>query len=106
MLEANRFWFYSLVFSIVGLCFQLFRKGKPGKKVVKDLKEGETEARKAALRADAVNTRRTRVQLTADCVDLLVPGHVTGWIPTSTVISGIAGVVSTSIALKQIWAKI
>lgn len=107
MLEANRFWFYSLLFSIAGLCLQLFRDGrKPEITVGKELKAGETEARAAALKASAVNIQRTRVQLIADCVDLLVPGHVTGWIPTSTLISGIASVVSTSISLNQIWAKI
>lgn len=100
MLEANRFWFYSLVFSIVWSCLQLFR-GDAGKREVVE-KEKKTNLQK--LRVATENRQRLRKQIAVDCFDLFVPGLVTGWIQTSLATAGCAAVVSTSLSLNEMWS--
>jgi len=124
MLEANRFWFYSLVFSIFGGWVEL-RSGGGGKKeagkkavrvgekvnggaspIVKGVNRKGEETRGDRAAAAAAEKHRTRRRLVADCFDLLIPGHVTGWISTGPSVVGCASVISTLLSSKDIWDRL
>jgi len=90
MLEANKFWFYSLVLSIIwGLV-------------------GITKTRKTTMLAaeGAQNQRVLRRRLVTDIFDIFIPGHVTRWIRTGPVFVGFASVVSTLLSSKDIWDRL
>jgi hypothetical protein len=44
-------------------------------------------------------------KLVSDCFDLFIPGHVTGYLPTSTATVGVASAVSTVLSSKDIWDR-
>jgi hypothetical protein len=107
MLEANRFWFYSLVCSILGGLIQLFGgleaeggNGKSGEK-----REALT-AHKTMKGAISKSLQGVKRRLVSDCFDLLIPGQVTGWISTSTATVGFATVMSTVLSSKDIWDRL
>jgi len=108
MLEANRFWFYSLIFSMIGGCVQLSR-GSSGMEVVAMKVRGKKirneEAKEAdKLQAAVIETRRrVKVKLVTDALDIFVPGHITGWIPTTATTVGLATAISTLLSTKDIW---
>ena len=57
----------------------------------------------------AVGTKKldgVKRRIVSDCFDLLIPGHVTGWITTSTAAVGFASVVSTTLSSKDIWDRL
>lgn len=101
MLEANRFWFYSLICSIVWGLVQLFARQEA---YVEPGKSGEKRDGRTAGKASKPQGVKRR--LVSDCFDLLIPGHVTGWISTSIVTVGFAGVVSTVLSSKDIWDRL
>lgn len=104
MLEANKFWFYSLACSIILHLHTLQRHyvAKSTKIVVVSV-NGQTQPLKASQADWNDSVRFTRRRLISDSADLLIPGHVTGWIKTSMGVVGIASVVSTVLSGKEIW---
>lgn len=117
MLEANRFWFYSLVFSILWGLMQIFwiqiADETPEKMAEKihDRTASETEgegagSQKAIRSAGSKSQKGVRRRLVSDCFDLLIPGHATGWILTSTATVGFASLVSTLLSSKDIWDRL
>jgi hypothetical protein len=118
MLEGNRFWFYSLVLSIIWGCVQISRlpsgdegtsEKERGEKTrgpnSKSNAERDKEVEKLQI-ATAENQRRLRRRLVADVFDLFIPGHVTGWLPTNLAIVGFATTVSTLLSSKDIWDRL
>jgi hypothetical protein len=109
MLEANKFWFYSLLFSILSAIADLLfnpspqpsreRKSSP-KKLVKK--------KSAELRLNSGKKKREKIKrgLIADAFDLLIPGHVTGWIPTGMATVGFASAISTTLSSRDIWDRL
>ncbi len=108
MLEANKFWFYSLIFSLLSGMFQLFfgsssrssreRKASP-KKLIK-------KKPSSALNSGRKERQKIRRRLIADAFDLLIPGHVTRWIPSNLVVVGFASVISTTLSSKDRWDRL
>lgn len=116
MLEANRFWFYSLVISISWGSVKMFRQ-QPGESGRTEKQQSEKErprtliakeARKGQKHGGAGIEERRQIQrrLVTDVFDLFVPGHVTGWIPTSLATVGFSSVISTVLSLKDIWDRL
>jgi hypothetical protein len=109
MLEANRFWFYSLVFSIILGLLQFFESqeadqaSRKSSEKSNDSKAGDQRA-SHSVRSKSVEGVRRR--LVSDCFDLLIPGHVTGWISTSIAMVGFATGVSTILSAKDIWDRL
>jgi hypothetical protein len=108
MLEGNRFWFYSLCFSILWGVVGLFSRqdlskkgpGRRGRKADGVAVKGKME------RGISRSREGVKRRLVSDCFDLLIPGHVTGWISTSTATVGFASVVSTVLSSKDIWDRL
>ena len=106
MLEANKFWFYSLLFSTLSAIVQLLfgtspqpsreRKSSPKRLV----KKKSAELR---LNGEKKDRQKIKRRLIADAFDLLIPGHVTGWIPTGMATVGFASAISTTLSSRDIW---
>ena len=97
LLEANKFWFYSLLFSLASCLLQLYRVRSPS----------------TPLRATARSKAKSNVlpwplarQILTDACDLLIPGSTTGWARTSPAIVGLATVISTLLASEEIWYRV
>jgi hypothetical protein len=106
MVEANRFWFYSLLFSIILGGMQLFSEDEqvagPGVK-----NKLTSEKRPVNAKTETRVSRRVIVRrLVTDGFDLFIPGSITGWIRTSPAFVGFASLVSTLLASKEIWDRL
>jgi len=92
MLDANKCWWISLLCSIALGIIHLYtswtRKTRSGK--------GSKGIRKM---------KGVKRKLVSDCFDLFIPGHVTGYLPTSTATVGVASAVSTVLSSKDIWDR-
>lgn len=91
LLEANKFWFYSLLFSLAGSLLLAFyipstSRGSKAKSTVKS----------------GVLVKK----IVTDACDLLIPGSITGWARTSPAIVGVATVVSTVLGSEEIWVRV
>jgi hypothetical protein len=117
MFEANRFWFYSLVCSVFSGVLQLFMIRGVDERLEKSAKKanGETGPKSTSSRviiekgASSVGPKKldgVKRRIVSDCFDLLIPGHATGWILTSTATVGFASVVSTTLSSKDIWDRL
>ncbi len=97
LVDANKFWFCSLVFSLTSCLLQLYRLRSPS----------APAAAKARPRATARTlSRALKKQVLTDACDLLIPGSVTGWARTSPAVVGVATVVSTLLASEEIWYRV
>jgi hypothetical protein len=105
IVEAYKFWFYALALSIVGALWGLlFASGSTSTsssagKVQKDERGGSTKERKVGSSGPLVK------RIVVDGCDLLIPGVFLGWIQASEVVVGMAMVVSTLVAGRDIWIK-
>jgi hypothetical protein len=94
LLEGNKFWFYSLLFSLASCLLQLYRlrflSNSPGR----------SKATSNTL------LRPLAKQILTDACDLLIPGSITGWARTSPAIVGLATMVSTLLASEEIWYRV
>jgi len=103
MFEANQFWFYSLVCSIILGAYSLYTSTQDpttsGVGKGKDKRESEDEKVRKEKR------RRVKTRLVADGFDLLIPGFVTGWIRTTPAVVGFASATSTVLSSKDIWDR-
>lgn len=113
LIEANKFWFYALVFSLLWGIVQLFTLNQQPDEAA-TLREEKTESSsdeaitrlmnaEAKLRHKKAAIKR---RLVVDGLDLLIPGHVVGWIVTSAATTGIAGAISTTLSMRDIWIKL
>jgi Peroxisomal biogenesis factor 11 (PEX11) len=97
LLEANKFWFYSLLFSLASCILQLYRVRFPFTPL------GATARSKT--KSNVLPWPLAR-QILTDAFDLLIPGSITGWARTSPAIVGLATVISTLLASEEIWYRV
>lgn len=104
MLYANKFWFYSVLCSLIVHLYTLHRHYRmtASKPAIGSL-NGAVQSRHSAQNFRDDSIRGTKSRLISDSADLLIPGHVTGWIKTSMGVVGIASVVSSVLSGKEIW---
>jgi hypothetical protein len=96
LLEGNKFWFYSLVCSILLGALQLSADGSGEK----------PKGKKQGAQAQRKNLNGTKRRMIADGFDLFIPGSVTGWLVTTHAFVGFAGAVSTILSSKDIWDRL
>lgn len=122
MLEANKFWFYSLVCSLLEGCMKLFFGDAGIERKVRLAATPNLKKEKRAKLADSTedsamdegspresskdNRHNTKRRMVADGFDLLIPGSITGWVPTSPTIVGFAGAISTILSSRDIWDRL
>jgi hypothetical protein len=96
-LEGNRFWFYSLIFSLISCALQLYR-----------LRFISAPSGTKGRLKPKINTLPWPVvrQIFTDACDLLIPGSITGWVRTSPATVGFATVASTILASEDIWHRV
>ena len=124
MLEANRLWFYSLIASIskAGLDLWNLRAGEEEAEVPQS-KKGKKKSTEVIVKGESRGEMLKR-RLVADCFDLMIPGHATGWIPSSLAIVGesnclilvkeeltcyylgFASAISTVLSSRDIWDRL
>lgn len=102
--EANKFWFYGISFSILLCLYQISYSPtpKPPQPVKQDDKKPGQDG---AVVPTAVRSSLLP-QLTVDCLDILAPGAALGWIPASPLVVGLAYTVSSAIAARPIWQRV
>ena len=119
MLEANRFWFYSLVCSLIagGMMHFFGDKDERRVKVVATKNRARGKSKESDVSKKDRGEGKSRVgqkdnrhdikrRFVADGFDLLVPGSVTGWIPTSPAVVGFASAISTILSSRDIWDRL
>lgn len=109
LIEANKFWFYALVFSLLWGLVQLFALNYVRSDQKDKAESSSDEAITSQRRAENEKRQKRadiRRRLVVDGFDLLIPGHVTGWISTSAATTGIAGSISTVLSMKDVWDKL
>lgn len=114
--EAMRFWFYSLVCSILLLAIELWTLSTTPTKSTdtNSEKENEVDGQKDTktngeqkTRLESGRTKRVLIKkLVADIADLFIPGTITGWLSTSTAGVGWAGLLSTVLSGAEVWQKV
>lgn len=113
-IEANRLWFYSLVFSLL-LCAYSFATlpsiPPPSLAVESPEKSATAEKETQLARQEAARKLSRQKRLLArDAViyaaDLLIPGAVTGWLTAEPAVVGAAMVVSTLLGSEDIWMRV
>jgi hypothetical protein len=113
--EGNRFWFYSLLCSILLHLLFLFSPGVPPLLPPKAVSSPDSSKRVTAKRVREIQKAQhekemesnlVKRRLVADCCDLLIPGLVVGWTETSLLVTGYSGAVSSALALGEIWRKL
>jgi hypothetical protein len=97
LIEGNKFWFYSLLFSIALGILQFF--GDRTNTPAQEAKHG------VVLKARQKKRRAIKKKLVADGCDILGPGFVLGWISVNTSASAFASCVSSVIAIGDIWEE-
>ena len=115
MMEANRFWFYSLACAFM-LTLHCLWNLPPLPAAVEVGKEKSFEERtkagleKRKMEELAAKTLARRTRLMKDLVmygaDLFIPGDLTGWIRTEQWWVGSAMAVSTLLASEEVWEKV
>ena len=94
-LEANKFWAYALLTSIVLSLWDLFITPPTPITGSKDV---------VSMRRPS--TTELYVQLVVDGCDLLLPSSAVGWLSLSPVIIGVTMTVSSSLSGRQIWQRV
>nr|KMM70256.1 PEX11 domain-containing protein [Coccidioides posadasii RMSCC 3488] len=127
LIEANKFWFYALLFSIIGNIWQLFQlylepnerqsRGptrQPTNKYSKPKSKrsngstangsAKTKPQSQAHKAGYPYSTLVR-NLTIHGCDLLIPGTIVGWIEVSPVLVNSAMILSTVLVGRDRWTK-
>ncbi|PVH89859.1 hypothetical protein DL98DRAFT_508100 [Cadophora sp. DSE1049] len=116
LLEGNKFWFYSLVCSLLWGSLQYLDLRNESHEVARKVTDEKAEAETSfdleiKAREDFELKRKAKMdtiktKLVVDGFDLLSPGFVTGWISTSPSVVGFSSVVSTVLSSKEIWDRL
>lgn len=115
MMEANRFWFYSLACACMLTLHGLWNL--PSFPAPVEVEKGDSfeertkaglEKRKAVELAAKNGERRKRLvkDLVMYGADLFIPGDLTGWMRTEQWWVGSAMAVSTLLASEEVWEKV
>jgi Peroxisomal biogenesis factor 11 (PEX11) len=102
LVEGNKFWFYSLVCSILLGVVQLY----DGRGEVKSESGEKGKSKKQGVQAHKEKLSGIKRRMMVDCFDLFIPGFVTGWLVTTQAFVGFAGAVSTVLSSKDIWDRL
>ena len=114
--EAMKFWFYSLTLGILLALMELWALSgdiplypvtstgaeEDDEKVL----EKATQDRISRMRERTVKKRNAAKQMVIDGCDLFIPGSITGWLVISSSNVGMLCVLSTVLAMSDIWDKI
>lgn len=107
-IEAMKFWFYSISFSIF-LSLVMLYDSSSSEKVGKRIKTRESsdgdEVRAVAKQRSALRRDLGR-KLVIDCCDIFIPGSTTGWLAVSSGTVGFLGMTSSVLASLDIWARV
>ncbi len=111
--EAMRFWFCSLILSILVGMVELWSLhgqdvvfGKGGELKGEKSEESATNRKDSLTRERDLKRKKIMKKLVIDGCDLLIPGSTTGWIVASSATVGMLSVVSTVLAGVDIWSRI
>ncbi|EME40591.1 hypothetical protein DOTSEDRAFT_177660 [Dothistroma septosporum NZE10] len=117
--EANKCWFYGLIFSILVSLYELLllQNTTPTKRekkassdlngsTVKDEVKGKPSAPSPSSPPDDIEPHRIWTQLAIDCNDLVIPGSAVGWMPVGPILVGTCSTISTVLAGRQIWNRV
>lgn len=108
-LEAMRFWFYSISFSIVlnlVLLYSAIFKATGSLKRTKGSGETRLKVVESEVKQANVLQRNLLKKLAIDCCDIFIPGFTTGWLVLSSGFVGILGMISTVLASTDIWKRV
>jgi hypothetical protein len=108
-LEAMKFWFYSITFSIMLSLLRLYRilldSGSSSKKPAEDSERTSNVVDAEAKRASATQWNVVKT-LAIDCCDIFVPGFTTGWLRVSSGNVGTLSMISSVLASTEIWRRV
>ncbi|KAA8642448.1 uncharacterized protein ATNIH1004_011392 [Aspergillus tanneri] len=106
LIEANKFWFYSICISITRslleslLGFAIRPRTPKGRGQQKKKKED-----KSTSSAPGSSTTTLLERIVIDSCDLALPGSFLGWTALGDLEVGMAMIVSTVVASRDIWSK-
>lgn len=110
ILEANRFWFYSICLGHVVGVVKLWELGIGPPSIIgvdgdekKDEKKSKAQEERRVWKVKGGEVVK---KLLIDGCDILIPGSVTGWLVVSSANVGMASVVSTVLASVDIWERV
>lgn len=96
MTEANKFWFYALVLSILRMTWLIFFPVEP---IPTANGKGKAKTEKTASQPKWPLVKKIII----DGCDLTLPGSFIGWVPASGLQVGAAMVVSTVLVGHNVW---
>lgn len=103
LIEANKFWFYAICLSITGALWEWFCGGIARSKTHID--EKEKRSKKPSSSEQVSSNVPLWERLVVDVCDLSLPGSFVGWIPLSDFGVGMAMIVSSVVASRDVWMK-
>ena len=121
LVEAHKFWFYALSLSLLGaVCTlavtagsQASQRQQAGKAGTRQTESRQTESEKPSedgrkrppATEAVVSSTALKKSIVVDACDLFIPGSFLGWIPADDATAGMAIVVSTLVAMQDIWTE-
>jgi hypothetical protein len=112
-LEANKFWFYSIAFSILVSLYTLVQAFFTPKNTAPATEKTSPEIKTEASSSEANPTVQKEVsyvalskQLVVDGCDLLIAGSSVDWIIADDVTVGTAYIISSALAGRDIWNRV
>ena len=117
MLEANKFWFYSIVCSIIAGFLKLWQLSRESTAIEvqevkeKDASDEKSPEKQATLMPEKQVSKGKDYEpivrrLVIDFCDLTIPGFQTGWAKTTPLIVGIGSATSAVLASIDIWNRV
>jgi hypothetical protein len=107
LIEANKFWFYAICLSITGTLWEWFvgSRSTAQSKTHIDGKEKRSEKPSPSSSEQVSSNVPLWERLVVDVCDLSLPGSFVGWIPLSDFGVGMAMIVSSLVASRDVWVK-
>lgn len=105
--EASKFWFYAICISIARSVWELVVGFGP--KTIDSAQNGhagtDDKKKTSGNHPKQISTAALLERIVVDSCDLTLPGSFLGWIPQGDFEVGVAMVVSTTLASREIWAR-
>ena len=105
LIEANKFWFYAICLSITRTLWEWFCRSTAQSKPHVDEKEKRSEKPTSSEQVQVSSNVPLWERLVVDVCDLSLPGCFVGWIPLSDFGVGMAMIVSSVVASRDVWVK-
>ncbi|OGM51115.1 peroxin PEX11-1 [Aspergillus bombycis] len=112
LVEAFKFWFYSLALSVLGAVWGLLftsSSSASSKTTSNEKKKEDKNAEKTTPNTDNSQSKAQRAALmkriVVDGCDLLIPGVFVGWMQISDLVIGVTMVISTVVSGGDAWVK-